>query len=200
MLLIQIRSGFLRVCVILLVLPEILSAQQDMSIYLQNNLVQSNIAGNPAGMTGYKIAAALPDLHLGVQNGSFHLGDMFAKTNQGEFFNLEKAISKMDETGNRHRSFFDVAGLALVMRAGERTQISVSQSFRSGFQIRYPKALAGLAWNGNAAYLDQTLDLSSVASVIAYNSIGLGVARKVNDKLTFGARLNILSGMACMQT
>jgi hypothetical protein len=105
MLLIQIRSGFLRVCVMLLVLPEILSAQQDMSIYLQNNLVQSNIAGNPAGMTGYKIAAALPDLHLGVQNGSFHLGDMFAKTNQGEFFNLEKAISKMDETGNRHRSF-----------------------------------------------------------------------------------------------
>ena len=200
MLLIQIRSGFLRVCVMLLVLPEILSAQQDMSIYLQNNLVQSNIAGNPAGMTGYKIAAALPDLHLGVQNGSFHLGDMFAKTNQGEFFNLEKAISKMDETGNRHRSFFDVAGLALVMRAGERTQISVSQSFRSGFQIRYPKALAGLAWNGNAAYLDQTLDLSSVASVIAYNNIGLGVARKVNDKLTFGARLNILSGMACMQT
>ena len=187
-------------CAMLLSLPATLPAQQDMSIFLQNNLIQSTLAGNPAGMSAGKVAVALPDVHLGVQNGSFHLGDMFVKTNQGEFFNLEKAISKMDETGNKHRSFFDVAGLALVVRAGERTQFSISQSFRSGFQMKYPASLAGMTWYGNAAYLDQTLDLSSVASVIAYNNIGLGVARRLNDKLTLGARLNILSGMACMQT
>ncbi len=195
-----VQTSFLRVCAMLLSLPATLSAQQDMSIFLQNNLIQSITTGNPAGMSAGKVAVALPDLHLGVQNGSFHLGDMFVKTNQGEFFNLEKAISKMDETGNKHRSFFDVAGLALVVRAGERTQFSISQSFRSGFQMKYPASLAGMTWYGNAAYLDQTLDLSSVASVIAYNNIGLGVARRLNDKLTLGARLNILSGMACMQT
>ena len=195
-----VQTSFLRVCVILLSLPATLSAQQDMSIFLQNNLIQSNIAGNPANMTGQKIAVALPDVHLGVQNGSFHLGDMFVKTNQGEFFNLDKAISKMEEAGNKHRSFFDVSGLALVMRAGERTQFSFSQSFRSGFQMKYPQSLAGVAWYGNAAYLDQTLDLSFVTSVIAYNNIALGMARKVSDRLTFGARLNILSGMACMNT
>lgn len=187
-------------CAMLLSLPATLPAQQDMSIFLQNNLIQSTLAGNPAGMSAGKVAVALPDVHLGIQNGSFHLGDMFVKTNQGEFFNLEKAISKMDENGNKHRSFFDVAGLALVVRAGERTQFSISQSFRSGFQMKYPASLAGMTWYGNAAYLDQTLDLSSVASVIAYNNIGLGVARRLNDKLTLGARLNILSGMACMQT
>jgi hypothetical protein len=195
-----VQTSFLRVCAMLLSLPATLSAQQDMSIFLQNNLIQSITTGNPAGMSAGKVAVALPDLHLGVQNGSFHLGDMFVKTNQGEFFNLEKAISKMDENGNKHRSFFDVAGLALVVRAGERTQFSISQSFRSGFQMKYPASLAGMTWYGNAAYLDQTLDLSSVASVIAYNNIGLGVARRLNDKLTLGARLNILSGMACMQT
>ncbi len=194
------RSGFLCASAMLFIMPASLSAQQDMSIFLQNHLIQSNIAGNPAGFTGKKIAVALPDVHLGVQNGAFHLGDMFAKTNQGEFFNLEKAISKMEDTGNRHRSFFDVAGMAVVMRAGERTQFSVSQSFRSGFQVRYPKALAGVAWYGNAAYLDQTLDLSFVTSVLAYNNIALGMARKVSGKLDFGVRLNILSGMACMNT
>lgn len=196
----SIRSGLLCAYTMLFILPASLYAQQDMSIFLRDNLIQSNIAGNPAAMTGQKIAVALPDLHLGVQNGSFHLGDMFVKTNQGEFFNLEKALSKMEETGNKHRSFFDVAGLAIAMRVGERMQVTVSQSFRSGFQLRYPKALAGVAWYGNAAYLDQTLDLSSVASVLAYNNIGLGLSGKLNEKLAIGARLNILSGMACMNT
>lgn len=196
----RIRSGLLRLSALLVILPVSLSAQQDMSVFLQNNLIQSNLAGNPAVMNGQKVAVGLPDVHLGVQNGAFHLGDMFVKTNQGEFFNLDKAISKMEESGNRHRSFFDVAGLALVMSAGERTQFSISQSFRSGFQMKYPKLLAGVAWYGNAAYLDQTLDLSFVTSALAYNNIALGMARRVSEKLDFGVRLNILSGMACLNT
>ena len=63
-------------------------------------------------------------------------------------------------------------------------------------RMRYPKDLFVLAWEGNAAFIDKTVDLSGTAlRLTEYQEFGFGMAREINETLVMGAKIKLLSGL-----
>lgn len=60
----------------------------------------------------------------------------------------------------------------------------------------FPKDLAILAWEGNSDYLDYKFDLGEVSTTGDFMTVyHFGMNKKINEKLTVGARLKLYSSM-----
>lgn len=175
-------------------------AQQDIGILFMNHLPQTTLQANPAVISNHSFALNLPSIHLSIANNAFSLGDLVQKSGGGEIFTLDQAITQMCPKNNSLAQSLDFSGGAILFKIKKKWQIALFQSVQVHNQLLYPKALAELLWHGNAAYLDQPLEIGPRINIAAYNVLGMSLAGQLNERVSAGVNIKALNGLFCLQT
>jgi Family of unknown function (DUF5723) len=82
----------------------------------------------------------------------------------------------------------------------KKMTVSFHNSIKANMHLNVAKDLIGGFAFGNRNYLGKTMNLGSGFNATLHSELGLGVAYKINEKITVGARVKRLSGIANIAT
>jgi len=180
-----------------LLLPTLSSAQFDGTLYNMATIPQSKYT-NPATNVNYRFYIGLPlvsSIYAGFHNNGFVINDLLKKrSDDSVYFDLNEAIASMKDI-NLLGTNLSIDWFSFGFRT-EKNQFFFNMTEKMIFRMRYPKDLFVLAWEGNAGFIDKTVDLSGAALRFSeYQEYGFGMARDINDNLVVGAKFKLLSGL-----
>ncbi len=179
-------------------------AQQNHTLYALNS-TGSALYLNPGFVHKNKFYLSVPMgfNSVSVNNSGFTLSDLFVKRSADDSLEIRPdiAISKMSPLNFLTLDFAaELFGLGFKVRSN---YFSISAMLKTQFNLMYSKDLFRLIneGNGSSAFLGNKADLSGLGvNLNAYMEYGLGYNRAINDKLTIGGRLKVLSGIANIHT
>ena len=178
-------------------------SQKNFTLYHLNQTSQANYL-NPGFKNKNRVYISLP---IGMQNISlmhsgFKLSDLIETRAQDDSLNLNisNAISKMAKTNYLNAEMSnELLGFGFRIKKNFFS-FNVTNRFQARFT--YPKDLFVLVTQGNGKdFLGQRASFDGLGfDLMSYVEYGLGYNRDVNDKLTVGGRIKLLSGIANIQT
>ena len=178
-------------------------SQKNFTLYHLNETAQSNYL-NPGFKQKNRVYISLP---IGMQNISlvnsgFKISDLIETRIQDDSLNLTAAlaVSKMKPI-----NYINLEMSNELFGFGFRVKKSFfSFNATNRFQTRfsYPKDLFKIALEGNGKdFIGQRAAFDGLGvDLMSYVEYGLGYNRNVNDKLTVGGRVKLLSGIANIKT
>lgn len=176
-----------------------LSAQQALMLHSHADLWQSN-AINPAFFPREKhIAIGLAAFALNAaHSGDIAYNDIFFRQNGRTIVDFGQAISRLEA---QNEVFADqrIETISLGLRLHGDWAVFASHANRLTANLGYPKSLPELLWNGNAPYINQTVQIAPVADVFDWNEWSAGVSKKIG-KVSIGARAKYLAGISALKT
>ncbi|MBL7802941.1 MAG: hypothetical protein JNL02_04335 [Saprospiraceae bacterium] len=176
-----------------------LAAQQELMLQQLPELWHAN-STNPAFFPeGKKFAIGLPSFVLDARHsGDITYNDIFRREDGKNLLDLGAAIDKLDPENkvNYHQRLETVT---LGFRMGNGWALQAGHSIRLDAHITYPKTLAEVLWNGNAAYLGDTLQIAPAADYAKWQELHLGLSKNFGS-VRIGARAKYLGGVGGLQT
>ena len=179
-------------------------AQKNYTFYALDNTAQSHFL-NPAFKPAAKVYVSFPLIPMqsfGVSNSGFNLSHVLQKRSQDDSLQLtpDKVIGKMGK-----RNFMTVESYNQIFAFGFRVKknyFSFGITNRLNANFIYTKDLFQLAVEGNGkSFLGKRASFDGIGvNVNSYVEYALGFNREINDKLTVGGRLKVLSGIANVNT
>ena len=159
---------------------------------LYNNVPQARYT-NTGIMPEYKGYFSIPLLSgygLTASNSGFSFNDLFENGNISPESLLNAIKDKnLLKVGNS----LDV--IAFGFKVGKNF-ISFNVSPKTDINLGYNKSVFDFILNGNASYIGKSISLDGFSlDASAYIETGLGYTREINDKLSAGGRLKLLSGL-----
>lgn len=180
---------------LLLASPYAIRAQGELSPIFMPRSLQSSLL-NPAMNEGSRVAIGLPSTSVLVAHPAFAFGDLIRPVpggNGATYLALDELLPTLGERSTLNTEIRnDLLTLAI---GGDRFRILAGASARSLTTMSYPTDLIRLGWNGNAAYLDQTMQLAPSFQTVNWWEAYLGAQVKINDKIRVGGRLKYLNGV-----
>ncbi len=176
-------------------------AQTEGTLYFMNSLPQV-VEANPAIVPRYKTAIGLP----GISSfGGVYANNGFA---MDQFITKVDGVSKIDLSewtkSLAEKNYVNLAVYADLFRVGFRVSpkwyVMASSTVKQYNSTMIPKGLATVLVDGTAALLGSYSNTSPQQELMSYLQTSLGAAYKLNDKLTFGARLKYINGLANITT
>ena len=176
-------------------------AQTEGTLYFMNSLPQV-VEANPAIMPRYKTSIGLP----GISSvGGVYANNGFA---MDQFITKVDGISKIDLSqwtkSLAEKNYVNLAAYADIFRVGFRISpkwyVMASSTVKQYNSTMIPKGLATLLVDGTASMVGSYSNTSPQQEMLAYLQTSLGAAYQVNDKLTIGARLKYINGLANVTT
>ncbi|WP_026452582.1 DUF5723 family protein [Aequorivita capsosiphonis] len=172
-------------------------SQNKQILYGFDEIPQSLLL-NPGGRILQKKHYGIPFLsHIHVNGGSSGVSvyDIFKDGNNDINDRITRKIFEMKNT-----DFFTATQQIELINFG---WVSKNKIYFSGgiyqefdFITYFPRDLAILAWEGNRDYLNYEFDLGEVSTTGDFMTVyHFGLNKKINDKLTVGARLKLYSSM-----
>ncbi|MGF1637358.1 MAG: DUF5723 family protein [Cyclobacteriaceae bacterium] len=178
-------------------------AQQQNTFYFMNGVAQQSYL-NPALIPDHKVTIGLPgmsSIYTSAGNSGFTYNDAFSRrpSDDSLVFELDRMANKL---GNKNYISQHTAldGLFIGFDVGPRWYFTFNVSVKSMSRLMYPRDLINLAKDGNAGSIGEELLLSPQVEGLAYREMAVGLAHKVNERLSFGARLKYLRGAANITT
>lgn len=172
-------------------------SQNKQILYGFDDIPQSLLL-NPGGKVLQKKHYGIPFLsHIHVNGGSSGVSvyDIFKEGNDDINDRITRKIFEMKNT-----DFFTATEQLELINFGWRSKNDIY--FSGGiyqefdFIAYFPRDLAILAWEGNRDYLDYQFDLGEISTTGDFMTVyHFGANKKINDKLTVGARLKLYSSM-----
>ena len=178
-------------------------SQKNFTLYHLNETAQSNYL-NPGFKQKNRVYISLPIgmQNISLMNSGFKLSDLIQTRVQDDSLNLTAslAVSKMKPI-----NYLNLEMSNELFGFGFRIKKSFfSFNATSRFQTRfsYPKDLLKFALEGNGKdFIGQRASFDGLGvDLMSYVEYGLGYNRNVNDKLTVGGRVKLLSGIANIKT
>lgn len=174
------------------------NAQNRPIVYGFDELPQTLLL-NPGAEVGYKYHAGIPlvsgiSANLGITEVT--IADLFR--NDGVDFNIKfrNALNRLS-TNDYIQLNNQIEVLSGGMRWKEKYYISAGFYTEVDVFAAIPKDMLTLLNEGNAAYLNRRFNLSQASiKTEALGVLHVGISKKMNDRLTAGARLKIYSGIA----
>lgn len=164
--------------------------------YFLSNLPQQYRL-NPSYQPEYNVFIGLPGLSgisVNYLNTSFGVEDLLRKNQDSVYFDINRFYKKL-----RKRNFINVDNQNSILSVGVRAKswyVTVDITERNDFMFRYNKDIFTFIKNGNIDYLGKTMDFGKMGmNGSAYLEFALGLSKKVNEKLTVGARAKYLMGI-----
>lgn len=182
-----------------LLLSQSVSAQQELMLHAMPEIWHSN-ATNPAFFPQNKIVAiGLPGIGLdAAHSGNVTYNDIFVKKGDRNTLNFSNALAKLDPI-NTIDLEQRIETVSLGFRLPGKFWLSAAHANRLSGSITYPKALPALIWEGNAAYIGQTVEIAPQANLSNWNEWSVGLAKTFGN-LQLGVRGKYLSGTAALLT
>ncbi|MEO6037548.1 MAG: DUF5723 family protein [Saprospiraceae bacterium] len=176
-----------------------LSAQQELMLQTLPDVWPSTSI-NPAFFPKDKrIAIGLPGYSLDASHsGKLTYNDLLRKDGDRTVIDFGNAIDKLEP---ENTLYFDqrIETVSLGIQLPRNWSIQASHANRLTGLAVYPKSLPELLWNGNAPYINQTVDFGFQARVFDWNEWSVGLAKHFN-KVSVGARLKYLTGVSSLIT
>lgn len=166
------------------------SAQQELMLYNQEYLWQSN-GLNPAFFPkDKKFAIGLVGIALNAaHSGTIAYNDVFVEKNGRTVIDLTNAISQLEDE-NEIVADQRIETIQLGLRLPGGLRLFGGHSNRLTANVRYPKSLPELIWFGNAPYIGKAVDIAPGADVFDWNEWGMGLSKNIGV-VTVGGRINI---------
>ena len=175
-----------------------MQGQSELGTHFMNHLAQSNLI-NPSTFSPFDVSLNLPSVYAGSYNSSFKFSDALTQNGRVLRLNFDDLSSSIDKSGFTAQGDLNVETFGLSIQT-KKLLISVNHGVRMHSLIHLPKDAVDYFLDGNAKFIDQTANLAIQENGLAYHEIGLGLAYKFSDKLTIGARLKYLNGIATIRT
>lgn len=184
----QIACGLIALC-----LSPALQAQSELSTFFMPRSLQTmNL--NPAATDGGTISIGLPSPSFLVSHSGFGFGDLIQQT-PGQDSTFLAVGNVLSQLGDRNRIQAEIRADLLNAAIGIKNfRLLVGANSRMRLDLTYPKDLVQLAWNGNASYLDEALEIGPGVNAMAWQEIYAGVQTGIGDKIRVGGKLKYLSG------
>ncbi len=166
---------------------------QNFFEYNNRHLPQSHTI-NPAFIPQYKFSLGMGYFSAGMDLAGGNLNSFFnaSETQVQTISRLINEDEKQIGLDNQLSTNLFFAGLRL-----KKSYMSFSSSMNYQGSIRIPKDLFGLMFLGNGAYIDRDANLDfSGTEFMAYNQNQFSYGRFINNKLSIGANVGILNGIA----
>lgn len=176
-----------------------LHAQQELSLQLQRNLLQSNLV-NPANQLSKPgVAIAIPSLYFNYSNSGFAYNDIIRQSDDGSgaIVDAEGAIDQLNEKNHLFINY-NINYITAAYRRN-KTQYGFYLTDRINASIHYPKQLLELLWYGNEPYLGDTMNVGPGIQAQKYREWGFTYGYE-KERWTFGGRLKVLKGLANINT
>lgn len=172
--------------------------QQEFGTAFLSGLNQSNWA-NPSFFNNDRLVISLPSFFYNLSHTGATVNQLIHINNAGEkVFDLGRVLPEFDDT-NVVKANINLSTFGIAYQV-EKWQLSFRHEVWHSAYSKYSKDLLELAWNGNAQYLDETVEFAPDASLTSYHSLGFGAAYQLADKFTLGARVKWLNGIANLST
>jgi len=201
------RSVFLSFIFLgMLVIPFTLKAQENQTLYYMG-IPQSRLM-NPALQSSCGFYFGLPGLssvYFNYSNNSFSPDDFVFK-GTGEYagslitilhpsYDIDDFLDKLPG-----RLYFSpevhVQLFALGFRSGD-TYFTFDITEKANLFLSLPKDFMTLLFHGNSAFVGGTADFSDLTfDMTEYRQYGMSLSKKINNRLTFGAKGKLLFGKA----
>ena len=168
-------------------------SQGNFILYNSDFIPQSNYV-NPGTMPQSKINIGLPvisSIYSSFGNNGFNLNDVF--TSSGSL-NMTNLIANL-KPSNYLTYNLQVDLLSFGIRVKDVNYFSFNLTEKGDVWFKYPKDLMSLLWNGNGAYLGQTMNIDFGLNATHYREWGFGWTHEQNEKLTYGGRFKLLNGL-----
>lgn len=170
-----------------------LMAQLDLGSHFIRGTWQAH-QSNPALLPQQRITISLPNIYGYGEVSGFTLDEVLEKNAQGQtVVDVAKAISLL-EPENYIRDRIDLGTLGIGFHAGD-WYLSLSHQVRQNAYSKYPKELAQLAWEGNAQFIGQEIQIAPRIGIQAYQEFALGLGYKLSKNFTLGGRIKLLNGV-----
>lgn len=183
---------------VMLFLVGVLAISQNKQILYGFDDTPQSLMLNPGSKVIHKKHYGIPllsQIHINGGSSGVSVYDIFNNGNDNINDRITKKIFEMKNT-----DFFTATQQLELINFGWRAK---NEIFFSGgiyqefdFISYFPKDLAILAWEGNSDYLDYKFDLGEVSTTGDFMTVyHFGMNKKINEKLTVGARLKLYSSM-----
>ncbi len=177
-------------------------AQENLTLYHMKGIQQS-INQNPAKIPENKFNISLPGLsstNLHYNNNGFAYADLVAKrADDSLILTIDNMLSKLKDNNTLSTAIStEIIGIGFKVK---RSYWSFNAAVKTDVGFNFSKDLLTFALKGNSAFLGKTADLYFKLNTTAYLEYGLGFAQiSKNQKLSYGVRFKLLSGIANTQT
>ena len=175
------------------------SAQQELMFYQMSDYWHAN-ALNPAFFPQDRnVQVGLPGFSIDAWNsGDITFDDFLVRQDNG--FKLDFS-ALIDELEPENDFVFDqrLETVSLGLRLPGNFYVSAAHAVRTHGVVVYPKGLPEILWEGNGTLIGQTVDIAPSTLGFGWQEFRLGLA-KTFDRVTVGGRVNILSGVAALET
>ncbi len=198
----QKKFGFFCLLVALLLNGQQLLAQRNFTLYSLNETSQAFYL-NPGFKQKNRLYISLP---LGYQsitalNTGFTLNNLLKKeANDSLYIVPSGATAKMAKINFLNvESYNEIFGVGFKVK---KNYFSFNVANRLQTRFTYPKGLMDLVTDGNGKdLLGKRASMNGLGfDLMSYVEYGLGYNRDINDKLTVGGRVKLISGIANIQT
>ncbi len=177
---------------------KLFSQAQIQSLYFMDRVIQTNTM-NPAMFPSGSFHIGLPSFALDAGNSGFALRDLIKvrDTDDSLYLDIPGVLSQL-ETENVMHARMRADLLTFHMRL-KKLHITVSGAQHIDGSLAFPSDLLNFAWNGNRAYVGDTLQLSPSGKLNMYMEAAVGAAWDFG-KFTVGAKYRQLLGQAYFET
>jgi hypothetical protein len=171
-------------------------SQNEGTMYFMTSLPQVSYL-NPASFPAYRFSIGLPGSSVFAQyaNNGFSYNSFAVKVNDSTNVDLNKLYHNL-----KKKNYITTAVQADIFRVSlkvnPRLYLTLNATAKSFNRVMLPKDLTGIFIKGTAQYVNGTASLSPEVEAMAYLETALGLAYKVNQKFTVGARVKFLKGAA----
>ncbi|MFT5055162.1 MAG: hypothetical protein ACI97X_002198, partial [Oceanospirillaceae bacterium] len=186
-----------------LVIPNQAKAQQDFGIQGMD-MVPQRMSINPAYIPKPQLyigfAPIFNNIHITGGHSGFAFSDLIQKSGDSLVINMDDALSSMANTN--YLSVNAAIDLLAFGFGNGKYYVKFNMTERIQARMLYPKSLMQFAWQGNGAFLGETVDFSDMnANVSHYREYGLSYARYFLDgDLSVGITGKYLYGMENIST
>ncbi len=183
-------------CITVLFLQTAFS-QEELGLHFMQNVWQSNKT-NPALLTETKLTIGLPSFYFNVASEPLVLNDLVTTNAAGQnILDKEKILNNLTDNNSIQTNIeietFNVAfGL-------KKFRFNVAHGIKFNTYFTYPEDLAKFVFNGNGAYVGETLNVGPEFHSFAYNEFVIGAAVQL-PKLSIGVKGKVLTGIGDAST
>lgn len=165
--------------------------------YNFNNVAQSTML-NPATKVQSNVTIGLVGLGMQLNLPHINLADIFTK-GQSVTQTIDGFLTSTDKS-LKNINFELQTGMFVGFRILKKNYFSLGAYADMRLHASIPKDPLNLLWNGTAPYLNKTLDIAPQVYANLNLVYHLGYSRQINDQLTIGARVKLISGVQNIMT
>lgn len=181
----------------LLLLAAPIFAQQELGLHFLRDVWQANET-NPAIVRDKGGVFRLPGLYNGLAFDGPSYSQLVTRVNGEPVIDVNTVINHLNDE-NVLKNDFELQTLGFAIKIKKNWVVSFGHSVKYHAFFKYPKELAQVAYQGNAQFIGETVDIGNEIQLSGFHSVDVGAAYKMKA-WTFGAKTKFMSGFVDMTT